>query len=69
MLKKKTKKKQRTSQQVNTFVSYFLGIHQGNLQTLLRRIAAVMMHPCNCSLFRLLVVMCIVLHGIGKVII
>lgn len=25
-----------------------------------------MMHPCNCSLFRLLVVMCIVLHGIGK---
>uniref|UniRef100_A0A8W8JQM8 Chitin-binding type-2 domain-containing protein n=1 Tax=Magallana gigas TaxID=29159 RepID=A0A8W8JQM8_MAGGI len=25
------------------------------------------MHPCNCSLFRLLVVMCIVLHGIGKI--
>ncbi|XP_052708897.1 uncharacterized protein LOC128183784 [Crassostrea angulata] len=25
-----------------------------------------MMHPCNCSLFRLLVVMCIVLHGLGK---
>uniref|UniRef100_A0A8W8JJG9 Uncharacterized protein n=1 Tax=Magallana gigas TaxID=29159 RepID=A0A8W8JJG9_MAGGI len=24
------------------------------------------MHPCNCSLFRLLVVMSIVLHGIGK---
>lgn len=25
-----------------------------------------MVHPCNCSLLRLLAVMCIVLHGIGK---
>lgn len=26
-----------------------------------------MVHPCNCSLLRLLAVMCIVLHGIGKI--
>lgn len=58
----------KTSQQVIIFFFNFLGKYHGSLQKMLKKNPATMVHPCNCSLLRLLAV-CIVIHGIGKVIV
>lgn len=58
---------QKTSQQVNTFLFLFCRKIPRKYLNIVKTIAATMVHPFNCSLL-ILVVMCIVLHGIEKVI-